>query len=146
MADMIRVQLVTHHKHDDPVADMCAAAAYAIRGTVHGTTQYTPAQLVFGKDLILSTKMQANMELVRQRRQHAIEKNNQRENRRRIKHTYQAGDRVLLLPNALDPKMQLNSGPFKVLSYDKSSGTVRIQRKNYVEPLNIRRVRPYFGH
>ena len=145
MADMIRVQLVSHHEHDDPVADMCAAAAYAIRGTVHGTTQYTPAQLVFQKDLILRTKMQTNMELVRQRRQKAIEQNNTRENRRRIKHTYKAGDKILVLPNAMDPKMQLNRGPYRVISYDASSGTVRIQRNNYEEPLNIRRIRPYFG-
>ena len=92
--------------------------------------QYAQHNEIISKDLLLRTKMQTNMELVRQRRQGSIEQNNKRENRRRIKHTYQAGDKVLILPNMMDPKMPLNQGPYKVLSYDESSGTVRIQRKN----------------
>ena len=45
MGDMVRVQLASRHEHDDPVREMLSATAYGIRATVHGTTQYTPAQL-----------------------------------------------------------------------------------------------------
>jgi hypothetical protein len=143
--DMLRIQLVKRHPKDDPVQDMCSAAAYAIRSTVHGTTLHTPGQLVFGRDMILRTSMTANMEIVRQRREAAIVANNTRENRRRIAYDYKKGDQVLITVGGMDPKLKLNEGPFKVLSFDKSSGTLHIQRNHYVEPINIRRVRPYFG-
>ena len=81
LGNMIRTQLTTVRPNDDPVADMCAAAAYAIRATVHGVTKYSPSQLVFRKDMILRTNVEANVELVCQRRQQAITVNNQRENR-----------------------------------------------------------------
>jgi len=145
LGDMIRIQLTSKHKHDDPIKDMTSAAAYAIRATVHGTTKHTPSQLVYAKDMILRTKMEANVEHVRTLRENAIYKNNQRENKRRIKHNYKEGDKVLILSGGLDPKLQLHQGPYKVLSYDKASGTLHIQRRNYVEPINIRNVRPYFG-
>lgn len=147
LGDMLRVQLLSEHKHDDPVADMCSAAAYAIRATVHGVTRYSPSQLVYAKDMILRTKVEADVEHVRRRREQAILANNTRENKRRIAYKYQVGDRVLVLSGkmSLDPKMKLHEGPFKVLSYDKASGTLHIQRRNYVEPINIRNVRPFFG-
>ena len=55
------------------------------------------------------------------------------------------GDRVLVLSQALDPKLQLHQGPYRVVSYDKATGTLHIKQKHYVEPINIRNVRPYFG-
>jgi hypothetical protein len=143
---MIRVQLASKHEHDDPIADMTSAAAFAIRATVHGTTRYSPSQLVYAKDMILRTQMEVNVELVRARRAQAIHKNNERENRRRIKHDYKAGDRVLVIAGGLDPKMKLHQGPYKVLSFDRASGTLQIKRRNYVEPINMHNVCPYFGN
>ena len=145
LGDMIRVQLVKTHVHDDPIKDMTSAAAYAIRATVHGVTKYTPSQLVYGKDMILRTKVIANVELARQRREAAIKVNNQRENRRRIAYDYKPGGKVLILSKHLDPKLQLHQGPYRIVSYNKASGTLHIRRKNYIEPINIRNVRPYFG-
>ena len=95
--------------------------------------------------MILRTHVEANIELVRERQKAAIEKTNIRENKRRIAYNYQPGGSVLVLPNPLDPKMTLNRGPFKIVSYNRSNGILRIQRGNYVEPIHICRVRPYFG-
>jgi transposase InsO family protein len=145
LGDMLRCQLVKRHDNDDPVSDLLSAAAYAIRATIHGTTHYTPGQLVFSKDMILRTHIQADMELVRLRRQRAAERNNERENKRRIKYKYKPGDKVLILPNRLDPKLKLNQGPYKVIHYNEANGTLQIRRGNYIEPINIRLVRPYFG-
>jgi hypothetical protein len=58
---------------------MLSAVAYGVRASVHGTTQYTPAQLTFRKDMVLRTNIEANMELIRQRRQTAAIHNNERE-------------------------------------------------------------------
>jgi hypothetical protein len=68
LADMLRCQLSKRHQHDQPVADMLSVAAYGVRATVHGTTQYTPGQLVFSKDMILQTHIEADFEMVRLRR------------------------------------------------------------------------------
>ena len=96
--------------------------------------------------MILRTKMEANVELVRQRRKAAIARNTQRENKRRIAYDYKPGDRILILSGGhMDPKLQLHRGPYCVLSYNKFNGTLHIQRRNYVEPINVRLVRPYFG-
>jgi len=147
MADMIRCQMSLRHQDDDPVRDMLSAIAYAIRSTVHGTTQYTPGQLVFSKDMILRTHMEADIRLIQLRRQQMAKTNNtRRENKRRIKHSYEPGDKVLILPSPLEAKLTLNQGPFAVVNYDKATGTLQIRRKNYIESINIRRVRPYFGH
>ena len=146
LGNMLRCQLAKLYPTEDVVAELTSAAAFAIRATVHGTTRYTPAQMVFSKDMILRTHMEANTELVRQRREAAIYKSNQRENKRRIAYDYKPGDKVLILVGGyLDPKLELHHGPYKVIGFNKSNGTLTIRRKNYTEPINIRNVRPYFG-
>lgn len=146
LGNMIRCQLAKLHKEEDIVSEITSAAAFAMRATVHGTTRFTPAQLVFSKDMILRTHMEANMELVRQRREAAIFKANQRENKRRIAYSYKPGDKILILSGGyLEPKLKLHEGPYKVLGFNKSNGTLTIRRRNYIEPINIRNVRPYFG-
>jgi hypothetical protein len=146
MGNMLRVQLVRSNPHVDPVKDMLAAAAYAIRSTVHGTTRNTPGQLVFNKDLLLRTTVLADMETVRLRRQHAISDNNKRENKRRIAHTYVPGDKVLILAGqSIEPKLALHSGPFEVLGFNPANGILKVQRQGYVDTIHMRLVRPYFG-
>ena len=76
------------------VEELTSAAAFGIQATVHGVTRFTPAQLVFNKDLILRTNMEANVELVWQRWANAIAENNQQENRQRIAYDYKEGDKV----------------------------------------------------
>ena len=58
--------------------------------------QKMPGQLVFGRDMILNIIHRANWEYIRQRKQERINKNNERENKKRIPHNYQVGDLVLL--------------------------------------------------
>ena len=145
LGDMLRVQLVSRHNLEDPIQELTSSAAYAIRATTHGVTKFAPSHLVYGKDMILRTNITASVELVRQRREAAIQVNNARENKRRIAHQYKPGDKVLVLAQSLDPKLTLHQGPFKVESFDRATGTLHIQRKNYVEPINIRNVRPYFA-
>ena len=145
LGDMLRVQLATKHPKEDPVKELTSAAAYAIQATVHGVMRFTPGQLVFSKDMILRTHVEANMELVRQRHEQAIQKTNIRENKQRIAYDYKPGDQVLILSGVMDPKLKLHQGPYSVISYNKSNSTLIIRRKNYIEPINIRQVRPYFG-
>ena len=53
MGNMIHVQLVGKHEHDDPVRDVLSAAAHGICAAVHGTASFAPGQIAFRKDVIL---------------------------------------------------------------------------------------------
>ena len=53
-------------------------------------------QLVFGRDAIINTKFIADSDYIHQRKQNIIQNNNERENAKRIPHTYQIGDRIML--------------------------------------------------
>jgi hypothetical protein len=68
---------------------------FATRATYHTTAQATPSQLVFGRDVILNIKFDANWKLIHECKQCAINKNNQMENETRIPHNYRVGDKVL---------------------------------------------------
>ena len=102
--------------------------------------------VIVNKDMMLRTHVEADLDLVRQRRRQAAKKSNIRENKRRIAHTYKPGDYVLILTDRMDPTLNLHQGPFKVTHYNKMNGTLQIRRKNYIEPINVRNVRPCFGH
>jgi hypothetical protein len=145
MADKVRAQLASKNKYHDPVKEILSAATYGIRAAVHSVTGYTPGQLVYGRDMLLRTVIETDMELVKRRRQRAIEQNNKRENKRRIKHDYKEGDKILILTGKLDPKLKLNEGPYTVIGYNKNSGTLHIRRRKYNDSINVRLVRPYFG-
>ena len=81
---------------EDPWTGILAAIMFGLRATYHATTQATPMQLVYSRDSIVTTKFQADWKFIKDRKQKIIAANNARENAKRIKHTYQVGDKVLL--------------------------------------------------
>ena len=81
---------------ENPWDGILASTMFALRATVHTTTQYTPAQLLFGQDSILNTCHEAKWQLIKKRKQDLINKGNQRENRHKKEYTYNKGDKVLL--------------------------------------------------
>lgn len=137
LGDMLRFQLTRKHPKENVIEELTSAAAYGLRATVHGTTKCTPAQLVFNKDLIMRTNMEANVELVLQGREKAVTQNNARENKRRLVHEYKVGQKVLILSGGLDPKLKLHQGPYEIKSVNKSNGTLHIRRKGYIEPIKL---------
>jgi transposase InsO family protein len=119
-------------------------AAYATRVAIHGTMKTSPGALIFGRDMVLDIPVIADLELLRQRRQVAIDTNLIRANRRRISHDYAVGDQVLIIaykPNKLQPRA--DAGPFPI-TIVHTNGTVTIQRSPLVtDRINIRRLKPY---
>ena len=73
---------------NNPWDGVLAATMFALRATVHTTTQYTPAQLVFGRDSILNTRHEADWQLIKTRKQNLINKGNARKNSKHLTHTY----------------------------------------------------------
>ena len=57
-----------------------ASTMFALRATVHTTTQYTPAQLIFGRDSIINRRHDIDWKMIRKRKQALINKGNDRKN------------------------------------------------------------------
>ena len=70
--------------YDDPWSGVLAATMYAVRSTYHTTLQATPMQVVFGRDALLNIKVEADWNLIRNRKQELINKNNLRDNKAHI--------------------------------------------------------------
>ena len=81
---------------DDPWKGTLSAVAFAVRATIHITLQKTPAQLVFGRDMILNVNHVANWEHIKQRKQALVNKTNERENSKRLTTKCEEGDLVLV--------------------------------------------------
>ena len=64
-------------KDENPWEGIFASTMFALRATVHTTTQYTTAQLVYRRDSILNTRHEANWQLIKNRKQDLINKGNQ---------------------------------------------------------------------
>ena len=129
---------------DNPWSEFLTAVGYAIRSTYHTTLEATPAQLVFGRDMLLPMTFEANWTRIQQNRQKEINRNNDRENKSRIDHVYSIGDKVLLTKPGILRKMSTpQQGPYKVEQVF-TNGTIIIRRGPVSERVNIRRVQPYF--
>jgi transposase InsO family protein len=138
-------ELETNYMDDaDPWKGILSATAFAVRSTFHTTLRNTPGQLVFGRDMILNIKHEANWEYIRARKQMIIEKNNKAENATRIPHNYQIGDMVLIRRGTENKYETPFKGPFAILKVN-DNGTVRIKVKNVEDTYNIRRLTPYIG-
>ena len=128
---------------EDPWKGILSAVIFAMRSTVHTTMQATPMQLVFGRDAIMNLTFDANWQLIRQRKQAAIHKNNQAENNKRVKHEYKVNDTVLV-KNEQSTKFGQDAynGPWKILEV-RNNGTVKIEKGVITDIYNIRNITPY---
>jgi hypothetical protein len=110
------------------------------------TLQASPGQVVFGRDMILDIRFQANWDRIKSNRKKIIANSNKRENLNRIKHKYNVVDRILLREPGLRRKLSApNEGPYNVLEVG-TNGSAKIQRGIMHERVNIRRIEPFFEH
>ena len=126
----------------DPWSGFLSATAFAIRSMYHTTTQASPGQLVFGRDMILNIKHIANWKAIKDRKTKIIQKNNKRENSKRLPHTYRVGDEVLLERNQPNKLERPYEGPYKIQQVN-TNGTVRLKMGAVTDTVNIRWIEPY---
>ena len=146
LGNMIRTHEVDKMDFDykDPWSQILSNCAWAIRTTAHTIMEATPAQLVFGRDMLFDLSFKTKWKSIKEKRQTAIEHNNERENSKRTKYEYKVGDKVLLergesVQRKLIPK---RTGPYSIVRiYD--NGTLKIRKGNYVQRVSIRRCVPY---
>ena len=81
IGDIIRTFKIQEMDLDNekPWEGALSSTMFAIRFTVHTTTQHTPSQLVFGRDAILNINQEANWQLIKQRKQALINIGSQKE-------------------------------------------------------------------
>jgi cation transport regulator ChaB len=142
---MLRSFELEDHDFDyqDPWSQMLANCAWAIRSTVHSVLNATPAQIVFGRDMLFDLSFTTEYKEIMKRKQEASDVNTHKENSKRVKHEYKVNDQVLLdrgvLQRKLNPK---RDGPYQGMQV-YSNGTLKIQKGIYVQRVSIRRCVPY---
>ena len=136
---------VQNMKVDDenPWDGILASIIFALRATVHTTTQYTPAQLIFRRDTIINQHHDVDWETIRTRKQELINKGNERENHKQINHSYKQGDKVLL-KNAWKTKSNQDAylDPY-VIAAVRNNGTVRARKGRITDTFNIQNLTTY---
>ena len=89
----------------------------------------------------------ADWATIRARKQKRINENNARENAKRLAHNYQVGDKIMIKN---DPSRKFGSnayiGPYRVIKVNDNNdnGTLRYQRGNIEDTINIRNASPYY--
>ena len=131
---------------NEPLQKFLTDTAYAIRMSYLTTQKATPAQLVFGRDMVLPVDFETDWNEITRRKQEKIDKNNARENKRRINHTYQRGDKVLLkAPKQMFRKLEVTRrGTHTVVKHHRN-GSVTIRKGPCVtDTVNVRRLNPFY--
>ena len=83
------------------------------------------------------------MEIISERKQKSIKRNNEKENRTRLVHKYKTGD-LVLIKNEQSTKYgnTVYSGPYTVTSVH-DNGTLHVRKGIVTDVINIRNVHPY---
>jgi hypothetical protein len=128
----------------DPFGDILASIAWAVRASYNSSTNKTPAQLVFGRDMMFNLTSLVNWKELSIKKQRDVDKANLRENRKRIDYDYEVGQKIYIKNDGVNRKLDCpKQGPFEITEVF-TNGTVRIQRQNVNERINIRRIEPHF--
>ena len=128
----------------DPWSPFLLAAAFAVQATCYTMMQASPGQLVFGQDMVLPIKYITDWECLRQVQQKQINRDNARENKNCIEHTYKAGDKVPVDKSQMTPKLDaLCAGPYLIKKV-WSNGTITVEKDNIAERMNMQCITPYF--
>ena len=130
----------------EPFIDILCTCAWAIRSTVHTTLKASPAQIVFGRDMLFDLSFKVKWRELLDNRKRVLLQNNERENRSRTDHAWRVGDQVLINRDMLQRKhLPKRDGPFTIVNV-YSNGLVKVQKGIVQQKLSMRRLIPYNRH
>lgn len=116
---------------------------FAMRCAVHQTLGFSPAALIFHRDMVLDIPIIANLEILRRKRQELIDGNLRRKNMSRKEHKHKIVDQILVRaddPHKLDPQTKV---PFTITA-THTNGTVSLTTAPHItQTINIRRIIPF---
>ena len=128
----------------NPWGEFLSSIAWAIRTSYNSSTQATPAQLVFGRDMLFNITKVIDWKLITERKVKQVQKDNNRENSKRIPHEYSVGDRVFRIKRGVKRKLSdKKSTPFTVTKV-YTNGTVKLRQGAKSMKLNIRQIEPLY--
>ena len=94
--------------------------------------------------MLFNLKALINWKELSIKKQKLVDKANLRENKNRIDYDYTVGQEIYIKNDGIQRKMDSpKQGPFTITEVF-TNGTVRIQRGNVNERINIRRIEPHF--
>jgi len=124
------------------------ATQWAINTMYHTTLKASPAQLVFGWDMIMLTTYLANWAAIQHRKQEVTNADKKQENKHRIPHEYHVGDKILIHKkiNKLGKVQWPTQGPFVIVEVQDLpfTGPVVINKGSYKEKINVHHILPFF--
>ena len=143
MANALRTMELEQRTVDEHTFhSLCANVAFGMRATYHTELQASPAQVVYGRDMIINATYIADWKNIANRRILAAKNNNSHENSNRKPFDYSVGQSVFIRVDNISRKLDFQQGPFRILAVH-ANGTVTIQRSPIVqERINIRRLHP----
>ena len=127
----------------NPFKEFLIAIAYAIRSTYHTTLKATPAQLLYGHEMILPVQFITDWALIAQCKQEDIHKSTARKNKMHISYAYNIGDKVFLDISGIKQKMSATQEGTYMVPEVYKNGTVHIQHGIFLQRVNICRIIPY---
>jgi hypothetical protein len=121
-----------------------ADAAWAICSTHHTILIDSPGAAIFGRDMIFDIPFIADWKKIGEHRQRLTDFNTAHENEGRIDYDYKVGQKILVQNKGILRKAQSiwQKDPWTITTVH-TNGTITIQRRNNLERLNIRRVKPF---
>ena len=131
--------------HDEDVDTFITNAAWAIRSTYHTVLKSSPGAAIFGRDMLFDLPYIADWTAIGQRRQRKTDRENLKENAKRVDFDYQVGQKVMLINDGkiLRKAESKYLGPFMTMNIH-TNGNILIQKGSISDCLNVRRVIPYF--
>ena len=147
--NMIRSKSISdrHDLDHEAFTGILSAVRFAMNSTIHTTSQATPGQLVFSRDMMHNIRFEADWQYIKSRKLHRIRQNNVNENKSRREHIYKVGDEALLLE---DPSRKHGenrySGPYAITAvHDNGTVTLQSSKPNgatVTQDWNIRQISP----
>ena len=120
-----------------PWGEIPSSIAWTVRAPHHTTFDKNPAQLVFGRDMIFNLYTVIDWKAITLRKQKQVDRDNPRENFKRVNYDYAEQDIVYTIPDGIQGKLDYREkGPCTVTQVFTNS-TVQIQRYNVNERINM---------
>ena len=129
--------------HEDDVSDFLDDVAWAVRSTYHTTLKASPGAAIFGRDMLFDIPFVADWYKIGEHRQSRTNRENARENSKRVDFDYAVGMQVYIKKAGILRKAEsrYHNDPWTITQVH-TNGTIRIQHGSKSERINIRRVKP----
>jgi hypothetical protein len=118
--------------------------AWAIHSTYHTVLNGSPGSAIFGQDILVDIPLITDWQKIEEHKQQLTDLNNAWENKGRVDYDYKVGQKVLLRNTGILRKAEstYQKEPWLLTSVH-TNRTIKVQRRNKIERMNIHRVKPF---